>query len=202
MTDEKNKKIHASLDAMLENPKAKNFLNHLVRAYMPVSNVTKVMAKPSGDFKCALTRDQLISTDEILQGIYTDEFKENLMTYLKSMFDENADKTTPVAKLVGEKKLGVTGKDTTTFMSLPAYHEFLNWVMTKSLKGDKHINWLLGGIRRESFIKRAEAIQDADVQKKLDSYKKKDGSKAATFTLGDSSDVLSKLKAQLESKGK
>jgi hypothetical protein len=53
--------IHASLDKMLENPKAKNFLNHLVRSYMPVTNVIKVMDKPEKDFKCVLTREPLVS---------------------------------------------------------------------------------------------------------------------------------------------
>jgi hypothetical protein len=52
--------IHSSLDKMLENPKAKNFLNHLVRAYMPISNVEKVIDKPEGEFKCAISKDDLI----------------------------------------------------------------------------------------------------------------------------------------------
>lgn len=193
--------IHASLETMLANPKSKNFLNHLVRAYMPITNVTKVMDTPTGDFKCVITRDKLVSVQQILEGMETEEFKADLMTSLKNMFDEKADKTTPMAKLIGERKLGVTGKDTTTFMSYPAFQEFYNWVITKSLKGDKHINWLLGSIRRAAFIERAEKIGDSDVQQKVQNYKKK-GQTSATFTLADSSDVLSKLKAQLEANEK
>ena len=189
--------IHSSLDNMLDNPKAKNFLNHLVRAYMPISNIEKVMDKPEGDFKCAISKDDLISVQEILEGIQTEEFKNDLMKSMKTMFDENADKTTPMAKLIGEKKLGVTGKNTTTYMSVPVAQEFFNWVITKSLKGDKHINWLLGNIRRESFVNRAKNITDDKVQSTVRKIEKK-ADRTATFTLGDANGVLAQLKAKME----
>ena len=95
--------IHASLDKMLENPKAKNFLNHLVRSYLPINKVEKVWDKPTGDFKCALTRESLISVQEILEGLKTEEFKENLMKQMKSMFDENPEKRTAME---GKNKRG------------------------------------------------------------------------------------------------
>lgn len=190
-----SEEIHSSLDKMLENPKAKTFLNHLVRSYVPITNVEKVFDRPTGDFKCVLTKDTLFSIQDIFEGIQTDEFKANFMSNLKSMFDENVDKTSPMAKLIGEKKMGVTGKDTTTFMSYSAFQDFYNWVITKSLKGDKHINWLLGSIRRSTFIKRAENIDDVELQNKINKVNKKSTS---TFTLGEASDVLSNLKKKLD----
>jgi len=191
--------IHSSLDKMLENPKAKNFLNHLVRSYMPVSNIEKINDKPEGDFKCALSNDDLISVNEILEGVQTEQFKTDLMESMKTMFDEKADKTTAMAKLIGEKKLGVTGKSTTTFMSVPVAQEFFNWVITKSLKGDKHINWLLGNIRRESFLGRAKNITDDKVQSAVKKIEKK-SDRTATFTLGDTNGVLAQLKLKMENK--
>lgn len=190
--------IHASLDKMLANTKSRNFLNHLVRAYMPISNVEKVWDTPEKDFKCVITREQLFSVGDIMKGIQTEEFKADFMTHLKSIFSEDKVES-PIAKLIGENKMGVTGKDTTTYMSYPVFHEFYNWVITKSLKGDKHINWLLGSIRRASFMERAEKIQDAGVQKKVENLKKVATSNSS-YTLGDASDVLSKLKAKLENK--
>lgn len=184
--------IHASLDNMLANPKSKNFLNHLVRAYVPVSNVDKVWQKPDGDFKCSITKEPLISAQEIMDGIQTEEFKKDFMNNVKSIFDVNYDKTSPFAKLIGDKKLGVTGKDTTTFMSYPVYQEFFNWVITKSFKGDKHINWLLGSIKRETFVERASEIEDKEVKEKAQKLKKNSG--GTTYRLGDASDVLLKLK--------
>lgn len=189
--------IHTYFDNMLENPKSKNFLNHLVRAYMPISNITKVMDKPEGDFKCAITRDDLISTQEILEGIHTEEFKADFMKSLKTMFDEKADKTTPMAKLIGDKKMGVTGKNTTTFLSVSVANELINWVMTKALKGDKHINWLIGGIKHSSFIKRASSSNDNDLKRQADKIAEKND-RTAKYQLGDANDALAALKAKLE----
>ncbi|MEG7697766.1 hypothetical protein U2181_15485, partial [Listeria monocytogenes] len=63
------------------------------------------------------------------------------------------------------------------------------------------INWLLGSIRRESFIKRAESIDDVDVQQKINKINSvKD--RTAKYTLGDSSSALLKLKEQLEKEEK
>ena len=69
--------IKTSFDTMLATPKAKSFLNHLVRAYFPVSNVRKVMTKPEGAFKCVIGGEKLISIGEILEGMETEEFKND-----------------------------------------------------------------------------------------------------------------------------
>lgn len=189
--------IFASLDKMLANPKSRNFLNHLVRAYLPTSNVQKVWEAPAKDFNCVITREPLFSTQDILKGIQSEEFQTAFMENLKSMFDESIELKSPIAAVVGDKKMAVTGKDTTTYMSVPAYQIFCDWVITKSLKGDKHINWLISGINRNTFLKRAENIQDEEVQKKIKSVNKvKD--RSATYTLGDASEALLKLKQQME----
>lgn len=194
--------INASLDKMLENPKSKTFLNHLVRAYMPVTNVTTVMQKPKGDFKCVITRDSLQSVAEIQAAISDEKVQAFFVENLGKALASKTESVSELEKLIGNKKLAVTGKETTTFMTYQAFQIFVDWVITKSLNGDKHINWLLGGIRRASFIERAENIQDDGVQKKVENFKKAGKPKTATFSLADSSDVLTKLKAQMESKGK
>lgn len=194
--------IHASLDAMLTNPKARNFLNHLVRAYFPITNMTTIKLKQSAPIKCVLTGAKLLSHQEIDEIYASEEFK-NKTKDLISISDE--DKQAEVLKIFavisGNRVEGCTGKVTTTFMSHNANQAFVDWVITKSLKADKHINWLLGSIRRASFIERAESINDSDVQKKVQNFKKK-GSNTATFRLDESTNVLAKLKSDLEAKGK
>ena len=59
-----NEQIISSLDAMLEDNKAKNFLNHMVRSYFPISKITRVTSVPEGPFKCALTRKELVVHNE------------------------------------------------------------------------------------------------------------------------------------------
>jgi hypothetical protein len=189
--------IFASLDEMLANPKSKNFLNHLVRSYVPFTKVQKVWDRPKGDFKCVITKESLFSTQDILEGIQSEEFKKNFMESLKIAFDETTDKTSAVAKLVGDKKMGVSGEGTTTYMSYEAFQHFYDWVITKSLKGDKHINWLLSSLRRDVFVNRAKSINDSDVQKQVNKMAPA-SKKQATYTLGDASNALLKLKQELE----
>lgn len=189
--------IFASLDEMLANPKSRNFLNHLVRSYVPFTKVEKVWDRPKGDFKCVITRESLFSTQDILEGIQSEEFKKNFMESLKLAFDESTDKTSAVAKLVGDKKMGVSGEGTTTYMSYETFQHFYDWVITKSLKGDKHINWLLSSLRRDVFVNRAKSINDSDVQKQVNKMAPA-SKKQATYTLGDASGALLKLKEQLE----
>jgi hypothetical protein len=186
------KEIHESLDAMLSNPKTKNFLNHLVRAYFPITNVDKVWDKPKGQFKCVLTKETLFSSQDILEGIKTEEFKNDFISNIKNVFTENFDTSHPLVKLIGDRKMGVTGTDTTTYMSYTAMQEFYNWVLTKSLKGDKHINWLLSSIKRTYIIDMAQNIDDVDVQSKVKKAKKQETS-ASSFTLGEL-DAFKKLK--------
>jgi hypothetical protein len=189
--------IHSALDKMLESPKSRNFINHLVRAYMPVSKVEKVWETPKGDFKCVLTKAPLFSVQTIMDGMQTEEYKENFMQHLKMILVDGQPKVeNPIINLVGDKEMALTGKDTNTFMSNSAFQEFYNWVVTKSLKGDKHINWLLGSVRRESFLKRAETIQDEGVQNKVKKMTQPKV-KQTGYAMGEASDVLVRLKEQM-----
>lgn len=188
--------IHSHLDSMLENPKTKNFLNHLVRAYFPITNVDKVWEKPKGRFRCVISGDELFSLQDILDGIKTEEFKKDFMENLKSVFSDGITSNHPVVKLIGDRKMGLTGINTTTFMSVPVMQEFYNWVITKSLKNDKHINWLLKSIKKSSMIEIAEGIDDTEVQEKVKDLKKKTN-KVATYTLGET-DGFKKLKEKFK----
>jgi hypothetical protein len=188
--------IFVKLDEMLNDNKKRNFLNHLVRSYVPVSKVEKVFDTPKGPFKCVLTDVKLFSIQGIFEGTQSEEFKKDLLDSLKLALDNEAPSITPMKKLVGDRVLGVTGEKTTTFMSIEGYREFFDWVITKSLSGNKHINWLLGDIRRESFLERAKQIGDENIQKKVKKLEPKQH--RATYSLGDASDALLKLKENLE----
>lgn len=192
MTQEQTNNI---LDEMLANPKSKTFLNHIIRSYMPISKVEKVFDRPTGEFKCALSKATLFSMQDILEETKTEEFKEK---FFKSLVDIEKPLNSVVKELMGDRELGLTSKDTNTYLSLSTFSHFYDWVITKSLIGDKHINWLLGSIRRSSFIKRAENIQDVTVQTKVANLNK---SNRATFSLGDTNDALAQLKAKMEADG-
>ncbi len=193
-----SEQISKKLDELYADKKARNFFNHLVRAYFPVSKVEKVFNKPRGPFKCVLSNENLISTSEVLAGIYSDEYKTDFMNHLKTMFD-NSSAEHPIAKLIGDRKMAVSSNDTTTHMAYSTFQTFYDWVVTKMLMGDNHINWLLKDITRSDFMSRAETIQNPELQKKVSNAKKNDV-KMASYTLGDAGGALQALKEKMEGK--
>jgi hypothetical protein len=164
--------IHEHLNEMLSNQKTKNFLGHLIKSYYPYKNVDKVWDKPKDKIKCVITKEELVSVQEIKDGMQTEEFKTNLMESLKTMFDENRDKTTPIQKLLDGKILGFTGKDTTTYMSLQACEEFHAWILTKVLNGDKEVIWYTNSGNKKPKPKEEPKTSSAFTLGELDSFKK------------------------------
>ena len=186
------KEINERLDNLYSDKRARNFLNHLIRAYFPVKKVEKVMSKPRGPFRCALTNEVLISTNEILQGIHTKEFESDFHTHLKTMFGTATSAEHPMTKLIGDRKMAVSTSDTTTNLAFSTYQVFYDWVVTRMLMGDKHINWLLKEINRNDFMDRAQTIDNPFLQKKIKNVTKSKVQKT-TYGLGDSN--LSALQA-------
>lgn len=192
-------KTHAKLDKLFENKKARSFLNHLIRAYVPMSNVEAVWEKPSGKFKCALTNEPLITCEEIMEMAMTHEYQQDFLEKLKTIFHEDVQENHPLKKSVdNERMLGVIGENTDTYMSYPAFQDFYTWVLRKMLEGDKHINWLLGGINKEELIERAEIIADTpETKKTVDRIKNVSQNRSVT-RLGDLP-ALQALKEKFES---
>jgi hypothetical protein len=188
--------IKKKLDDLYADKKARNFFNHLVRAYFPVNKVEKVFLKPRGPFNCVITRERLISTAEIIEGINTKVFEADFHNHMKTMFDATTEAEHPMTKLIGKRKMGVSSEDTNTTMAFSTFQVFYDWVVTKMLTGDKHINWLLKDITRSSFMDRAEGINDPQLKKKVKNIKKSTPQQA-TYTLGDF-DALKELKKKLD----
>lgn len=137
-----NKKIHESLDEMLSNPKTKNFLNHLVNAYHPIQNIEKVLVRPKEAFKCVLTKEDLLSYQDVLESITDEKYQNDFIENLDSIFKSDSD-TSSITKLIGDKKMAVIGKKTTTYMSYTSFKEFQTWILNKILNNDKNIMWML-----------------------------------------------------------
>jgi hypothetical protein len=97
------------------------------------------------------------------------------------------------------KHIAIQGEKTDTFMSLECYLVFYDWVITKFLKGDKHISWLMGNVSRSKFTKSGRSINDEGVQKAIRRQDKKDMGNRATYSLGDLS-ALQELKNKMEKK--
>jgi hypothetical protein len=138
--------INKSLDDLLTNPKSKNFLTHLIKSYFPVTKITRVSEKPRGQFICVLTRNKLISFNEVLAEAFSQTYKDDLKIFWENITKNFIDKESPISEILHNKNVGITGKDTETFMSYGAYLGFLDWLENKINSSDKHINWVVRSI--------------------------------------------------------
>lgn len=191
--EEMNKK----LDELFENKKARGFLNHLIKAYVPNDKVDKIFIKPKSGFKCVLSNEGLISVNEILEGVNTDEFKDDVFKYLHTMLNPEIEVEIPVKKLLNGRQIAIQGQKTDTYMSLEAYLYFYDWVIAKFLKGDKHISWLMGNVKRKKFMNSAHGSNDPGVQKAVKKQQRADMGNRATYSLGDMS-ALQALKEKMD----
>lgn len=179
--------IIKQLDNLLENKNSRGFLNHLVKSYLPVTKVDKVFLKPKGTFKCSISNKPLISVNEIISGMETEEYKDNFFKWLHNSMDPETKVDAPIKTLLGNKMLAVQGTNTDTLMALPVYHVFQEWIINKMLMGDKHINWLMRDLT--PFGKKKQ-VKPKALTKEV----------GATFALGDM-DVLQKLKESMKKEG-
>lgn len=176
--------IFKRLDEMLANEKSKKFLTHLVKSYLPVNKVSKVTTKPEKPFKCVITNEKLFCLDDIIKGISSDEFKNSFIEKLKIQFDVNPEKQSDMFDFLGDKKMGLVGEKTDTFMSVITYQYFYEWAMVKVLNGDKHMNWVVKSMMGNGFSNKKEVKQKVN---------------RTTYSLGDVNDVLLKLKNKMDS---
>lgn len=188
-----SEQIINKLDDIFENKKARNFLNHLVRAYFPNNNVEKIFNKPKEGFNCVITNTKLSSVNQVIGDLKDEEIKDEFFKYLHIMLNSNAKMVDSVQKLIGDEELAIQGKNTNTFMSVKTYIVFYDWVLGKFMNGDKHICWLLKGVNRNDVITKTKNSNGnaRGVGNKVD-YNGR-----ATYSLGDLSalqDLKNKLK--------
>ena len=144
----------------------------MIKNYFPSTNAEKAWVTPEGPFKCVITKDNLFSVAEILERFNTEEHRIENRAYLNAAIDGDFTRLEPLTKFFGERKLGFTGKETTTYMSYEALQEFYKWVIAKSLAEDTYINWILGSIKGNFYGRTTKPVLEKKVT-------------ASTYTLGE-----------------
>lgn len=175
-----SEQIYSKLDEQLANPKTKNFINHLVKNYIPINRVRKVEEAPKGEFKCTIVKNDLNS--------YEDFLKTN------ESVTQSAELKEPISNIIDNNELALTGQNTNTYMSYKTYKIFYGWVVNKLTSGDKHVSWLLGDLNRRDFVNRFNNIETKENNK---SHSKSSNNERATFALGDLS-ALQELKKKMK----
>lgn len=156
----KQQEMIKKLDELYSNDKSKNFVLHMVRAYLPLTKASKVFIKPEklGKFKCAITGVKLISIDEIFQLMKGEEYQESLMDDLKYNAglalegkELPEDYVNPLVKLANGRMIGFQGEETSTYLCQEAIYALFEWVSIKILNGDGKINWTVNKMKNSGL---------------------------------------------------
>lgn len=196
-----NQELFKKIEDLFTNQKSSKFLTHLMHSYLPTSKVNVVLDKPSSkhQHKCAITGVKLVSYNEaatIFQNQMNDleAFKQSLIIKLDS--DGNTiTGESPFKEKLNGRILGYTGEETNTYLCKEAIEALLNWTMSKMLKGDKKINFIVKKLNLNNNSPKSSKPKTS----KPKSYNKipKQPIKSSSTTLGDFQ-ALKDLKAKME----
>ena len=177
-------KLHEKLDEMYKNEKSRKFVYHLIRAYFPLTNVEKVWVGPKRNFSCALTSDRLIGANDVLLAAKGDEHEGAIKDYLINDFTDSSVTTNTPSKF-GGNKLGLTGNETSTYLSYHTFVGLYEWVIQKISEGDRFFIEFVKEIDSEGMAKSAlSMVGDEGLKSRLSALKVHfDNSKKTT--LGD-----------------
>lgn len=199
----------SKIEKLYGNDKAKGFVNHLIKAYMPISKITKVFEFKKGQTKkCNVCSQKLLSIEESLEA-YRDNQEvivNDMMSRMKEEAQAYLDKTevkpktdNPIVKHVAKGRvLAFTGEKTDTCLCFQCSQDLLEMVQSGLLMDDKNIVYQVNQIQRNQFFNRFDENPELTKhQKETAKEIKKRVDKKKTATLGDLG-VLQQLKEQME----
>lgn len=187
------KKIWEKLDTMYADKKSQKFIDHLIKSYLPKNKIERVIVEPKGRFRCALTNMNLVCLEEVYKEIGDDSVKKDkFIDFVNTMFSDEVVQP-PKLNVLNRKSVGLTGKDTDTFLRYETFIAFFNWVQNKIIEGDKHIYWLIKQMQGEDDFK----VQRIDEGTKEEKVKLVPKNKIIKSTFGDL-DILHELKAKFK----
>lgn len=198
--------MKTKVQELYDNPKSKGFVNHLIKAYLPVNKIEKLWEWKDGQkHTCNVCGQKLVSIGELFDAIRKPEFMENFMENLKAQVNgkELKREDNPYLKVVGTDKVqGFTGQKTDTCMCHQCCQDLLNLVTNGMLCGDKNLNYQVKQMQRDqvfSHFDESPAIDD-EAKEKVKEIKKRVDKDRVITTLGDL-EVLQELKKKMESTG-
>ena len=191
-----------SIQKLYDNSKSKNFVNHLIRAYLPIYKPTKVWEFPDKNpHNCNVCNHALIDLGTVMGKMMTsDEFAKDTIEDLKKGIhgEEMKREDRAIYKHITHGAiLAWQGEKTTTFLCQDCIKDLLDLVTTGILMGDKNITWIVNQTQRDQVFtnfKESPILNDEE-KNKVEAIKKQADKKK--MTLGDLG-VLQALKEKME----
>lgn len=197
--------MKTKIQELYENEKSKGFVNHLIRAYLPVNKIEKLWDWKKGQkHACNVCGQKLASIGELFSVTQTEEFKQAFIEGIKKDLNGEPRKRedNPYVQALGKDKvLGFTGQKTDTCMCQRCCQDLLDLTQTGILMGDKNINYQVNQMQRDAVFKEFDdspAIDD-EAKKKVKEIKKRVDKDRKITTFGDL-EALQELKKKMEGK--
>jgi hypothetical protein len=193
-----------AIEKLYDDPKSRNFVNHLIMSYLPIHKATKVLGFEDNltTHKCNVCNHELIDASTVITRMH--DSKEYMSDTIEHMMkgvrgEEVAHEDIPIIKHITHGAIMAwTGEKTNTYLCLDCVKGLLEMVTNKLLQGDKNIIWITSKMRRSEVFNHftENPILDEAEKEKVHQIQKA-VEKKKTVTFGDL-DVLQKLKAKME----
>jgi hypothetical protein len=206
MSEEKN-----AVEKLYENPKAKGFINHLVRAYLPVYKIAKVWSfKGTQKHRCSICGAKLFDIETAMTNLMKNDEKlrEEFAPFLLKQINGEKIKIEdyPMYKYVTQGKVqAFTGEKTDTCICQSCAKDLLNLVEIGLLNGDKNFVWITNKMRREEVFgafKNSESLLPNEKEKVREIEKRVEKTQEKKITTFGDLKALQDLKAKMESEEK
>ena len=195
--------MKTKIQELYENEKAKGFVNHLIKSYLPTAKIEKVWDWKTGQkHTCNVCGQKLVSIGELLGAAQKPEFMESFMKNLKAEMhgEEVKREDNPYIKIVGKDKVqGFTAEKTDTCMCHQCCQDLLNLVTNGMLCGDANLNYQVKQMQRDSVFGTFQESSNLDEQdkQKVKEIKKRVDKERVVSTFGDL-EALQELKKKME----
>lgn len=197
MPDEKT-----PIQKLYEDPKSRNFVNHLIRSYLPVFKPQKVWAfEDNKPHKCNVCNHELIDLGTVIGRMQSsDEFTKAMIEDMRKGLSGEEIKYEDraiIKHITHGAIMAWKGEKTTTYLCQDCIKNLLDLVTTGILMGDKNLTWIVNQTRRDQVFNtfKESPVIDEEEKKKVEVIKKKADQKK--MTLGDLG-VLQALKEKME----
>jgi len=196
-------KEKTAVEKLYDDPKSKGFVNHLIRAYLPINKPKKVWEFPDSkkSYKCNVCGHSLIDLGTVLGRMYTSEdyMKDTIEQMRKELQGEKIEREDrAIIKHITHGAIQAwQGEKTTTFLCADCIKDLLDMVTTGILRDDKNIVWITRSMQREQVFdhfKSSPVVTNPEKEKLNEIHKRADQKK---MTFGDLQ-VLQDLKQRME----
>ncbi len=192
-----------AIQKLYEDPKSKNFVNHLVRAYLPINKPTKVFEFPDKNpHKCNVCNHDLIDAGTVMQRMFeSDEYMKDTIDQMRREVCDGEviprEEKAVIKHITHGAILAWQGEKTTTYLCADCIKNLLDMVTTGILMGDKNIIWLTNQMRRDqvfTHFKESPKLDSIEKEEVKQIEKKAEKKKMTFADLG----VLQQLKEKME----